>query len=123
MTEIAPENTRRRRHIDELLDAPPPQPSPGPPIADEERVLRAPVPESANGHAVPDGWLDLEAAPDTGRPVWLIGLEGQMVEAFWRHTRRFDAQGGGIWREYGFWAIRNGGGQKVPWDAIGWKPA
>jgi hypothetical protein len=60
-------------------------------------------------------------APQDGKTIWLIGSEGELSEAVWRHTRRWD-KNGGKWREVGFWAVRNTGGTPVPFAPIGWKP-
>jgi hypothetical protein len=67
-------------------------------------------------------WYPMDAAPQDGKPVWLKSGDSTPIfqEALWRHTRAINRQTG-RWEPTGFWAIRNGGGARVPFDPIGWR--
>ena len=72
---------------------------------------------------VPDGWdLNMDAAPDDGKPIWTLHLDRNgwlPIETVWRHTRFMVC---GQWRTGGFWAVRNAGGTKLPSPPIAWRP-
>jgi len=74
------------------------------------------------GAIVPKGWEAMSSAPDDGKPVLLMSGEKQILEAVWRHTRRWD-KNGGKWRVIGFWSVRNSGGQPVLFKPVAWRPA
>lgn len=53
--------------------------------------------------------------PFDGRPV-LVAADGRVfTPAVWRNSRCFD-QKTGAWSHTGFWALRNGGGTRVPFE-------
>jgi hypothetical protein len=54
--------------------------------------------------------------PFDGRPVLVAAdMSSQFVESVWRTSRSFDMKTGS-WKHTGFWALRNGGGAKVPFE-------
>ena len=56
------------------------------------------------------------AYPFDGRPVFVAeNPAGRFIEAVWRTSRRFDTSTG-QWEHTGFWAIRNGGGTRTPFE-------
>ena len=73
-------------------------------------------------------WLALPAVPASmlpgangepydGVPVWLTPDGEQKFVAIWRHTREFRD---GRFQPTAFWAVRNAGGQRIPFEPIGW---
>ena len=72
-----------------VIAEPPEEQTPTPP---SERPVKA---------EVPDGWYDMDGAPDSGKPVFLLGPDDPphqndfpYVEALWRNTRFYDKRGG-----------------------------
>lgn len=63
--------------------------------------------------------------PYDGAPVWLRGeLNGAAttIEAQWRATRAYDALNK-RWNPSAFWAVRNSGGMRVPFEPTGYARA
>jgi hypothetical protein len=56
--------------------------------------------------------------PFTGEPVWLTPDGTTEYLAVWRVTREYRD---GRFQPVGFWAVRNGGGQRVPFEPIGYR--
>ena len=72
--------------------------------------------------SLPKGYYDLDDAPRDGKHIWIRGADqSEEVEGFWRHTRRWD-KNGGKWREVGFWAESNTGGRAVAFQPMCWAP-
>lgn len=73
---------------------------------------------------LPEGWdLNMEAAPDDGKPLWTLHLDQNgwlPIETVWRHTRFMNC---GVWQTRGFWAIRNAGGTPLPSSPVAWRAA
>lgn len=115
MTDVGPEPKRRGRpplHAHIEVDA-----------AFQPAIQQITPADTAAPLAVaPKGWESMSSAPDDGKPVWLLGQEKEMCEAVWRHSRRWD-RNGGKWRIIGFWAIRNSGGQPILFQPVAWRPA
>jgi hypothetical protein len=65
-------------------------------------------------------WESMDGFPDDGKPVLLKGPEGQVVEAVWRHTRRWTPVNG-RWLVHSFWALRDTGGTPVDFEPVGWR--
>lgn len=89
--------------------------------------LGVPDPDAALATVCPAGWLNIEddetPAPDNGRPCWLTtGVSGEVVEGYWRHSRR-RAKSNGLWENYAYWALVNGGGAAVPFTPRYWRPS
>lgn len=56
--------------------------------------------------------------PYNGEPVWLTPDGSTEYLAVWRVTREFRE---GRFQPIGFWAIRNGGGTRIPFDPLGYR--
>ena len=52
----------------------------------------------------PKDCFAIDDAPRDGKHVYLKSPEGLWLESYWRHTRRFD-KNGGVFRPVGFWAM------------------
>ena len=71
--------------------------------------------------ALPEGWRPMETAHQDGKPLWLLGPEGQICESHWRITRQVRKQPLG-WHEVGLWGVYTAPGAHVPFEPIGWRP-
>ena len=69
---------------------------------------------------VPQGWLPMDTAPDDGKAITVTCDGKATVDAVWRSTRQFDRRNG-RWVATGRWALRNTGGQHLPWAPAGWR--
>lgn len=139
MTDTAPtvEHRGRRAPASDLMDEPA--------FADAtEHQVKTPEPEAAAPKApdpkakfkIPDGWdQDMDGAPADGKPIWTLGFSEDTtlvipdsglpagvvaMETVWRSTRFMLC---GQWQLGGFWAVRNQGGRKLPYEAVAWRPA
>lgn len=122
MAETISEPTRRRRPIDDLLDAEAGQMKP--PVPDEQ-VPGSDAPSDPAAVIIPRGWGDIESAPQDGKRIMAISADGMISRAVWRNTRMFDNCGGrtgGIWRVVGFWAVPDTGGNRLSFEPVAWRP-
>jgi hypothetical protein len=99
-----------------------PKPEPAIPTTEvQESTPKAQLPVPSERKRPVKDWQPMETAAKDGKPIWVTDGNGSFIEAVWRSTRRV-APLKGRWVEYGFWAILNGGGQKIPWEPKGWLP-
>lgn len=72
-------------------------------------------------------WPTMETAPKDGKPVWVHDGKGNVVEAVWRQSRKFNMVTNsygkmlGKWTESGHWTILNFSGVKLPFTPKGWR--
>lgn len=76
--------------------------------------------------AAPPDWNPMDTARKDGRNVWLTDGNGHTCEAAWRTSRRYSMKKeNGRWigkfRPVSYWAVANGGGQRVPFEPKGWR--
>lgn len=83
--------------------------------------VTAPEKPARKGKTLEPSYNRMEDAPDDGKSIIIFGEDGKTAEVFWRHTRAWD-RNGGKWRTVGFWALWGSGGQRCPWEPIGWLP-
>lgn len=72
-----------------------------------------------------DGWRPMDELVDVEGPVVLTADRKTGQIAKWRLSREFvsgpGGRGGGF-QKVGFWAAGLSGGQRIPWEPVGWRP-
>jgi hypothetical protein len=89
------------------------------PATDESPAIVEPPSTSVEWLEVPDFCkMRGRPYPFTGEPVWLTPDGATEYIAVWRVTREYRS---GRFQPVGFWAVRNGGGQKIDFEPLGYR--
>ena len=89
------------------------------PATDESPAIVEPPSTSVEWYDIPNfAYPEAPVYPHNGEPVWLTPDGNVEYLAVWRTTREYRD---GRFQPVGFWAIRNGGGTRIPFDPLGYR--
>lgn len=87
-----------------------------PPSVEEPPTAAVPVPVGFLTMAPDDD--DAPAPPTDGKVIEITDGLGAIEQVVWRRTRKYENH---RWVEDGFWAKRNAGGARAPFEAVAWR--